>query len=107
MAISIAKITRTSRRISSAATSLFLIGHLNELVSLVLIALQERVALTIADYLSGAAVSGRMCTVLPATRLTGGLRMTRSPALIPVSTSMRVPKSRFTPTCGFPPCHRY
>lgn len=34
-------------------------------------------------------------------RLTGGLRITRSPALIPLSTSIRVLKSRFTPTFRF------
>jgi hypothetical protein len=36
--------------------------------------------------------------VLPSTKFTGGLRITWSPTLRPVSTSTRVPKSRVTLT---------
>ena len=44
--------------------------------------------------------SVRACTLLPSTSVTGGLRITRSPALNPASTSTRVPKSRATLTLG-------
>ncbi len=40
------------------------------------IALQDRVALAVQDYPSGAGPSGRGCTLLPSTRVTGGLRIT-------------------------------
>jgi putative molybdopterin biosynthesis protein len=49
-------------------------------------------------YLSRVGASGRGWTLLPSVRLTGGFRITRSPAWTPLSTSTRVPESRFTPT---------
>src|SRR5580704_15057903 len=74
-AISIAKIARTIMMTSSVAMSLLLNGHLTRTC---LSRLRRRTACCwpSQDYLFGAAASRRGCTLLPSSRLTGGLRIT-------------------------------
>ena len=53
----------------------------------------NRTALCPATHVGG---SGRMCALAPSSRFTGGLRMTWSPAVTPLTASTVVPRSRAT-----------